>query len=139
MVDGWEVGMRGWKKVAFITSIVLILSMMVSSCELPKTLYKIKLILGHGNQNDLGKISIWVTGMEPGDGGKNLGFNEWYPSAGHLDYEVYLSKPKDFTVYVESETNSYSRSFEIEDGEGYSFYYESIDPSLAIQGHTVNF
>jgi hypothetical protein len=112
--------------------------MTYSSCELPKTLFKIKMMLGHGNQYDSGNISIWVTGMEPGDGGKDLGFNEWYPTTGYLDYEVYLSKPKDFTVYVQSESQSYSRSFPIEDGEGYSFYYNSTDPDLAIQGHTVN-
>ncbi|MDX9826285.1 MAG: hypothetical protein RBT73_00935 [Spirochaetia bacterium] len=119
--------------------LVMCLSLMTySSCELPKTLFKIKMMLGHGNQYDSGNISIWVTGMEPGDGGKDLGFNEWYPTTGYLDYEVYLSKPKDFTVYVQSESQSYSRSFPIEDGEGYSFYYNSTDPDLAIQGHTVN-
>jgi len=77
--------------------------------------------------------------MEPDGGGKNLGYGEWYPTEGYLDYEVYLSKPDDFTVFVKSESQSFARSFSIENGEGYSFYYASKDPDLAIQGQLVDF
>ncbi len=136
----WRLGMRKHAKIALSLGFFISLALMAySSCELPKSLYKIKIILGHFNQYDSGEISIWVTGMEPGEGGKNLGFDEWYPTSGYLDYEVSLSKPEDFTVYVESESQSYTRKFTIENGKGYTFYYNSTNPELAIQGHSVDF
>lgn len=127
------------RSIFIIGLAILFLLMTYSSCELPKTLYSIKMILGNGIDDDSSKISIWVTGMEPGDGGNNLSRGEWYPTEGYLDYEVYLSKPGDFTVFVESGTQSYSRSFEIEDSQGYSFYFASKDPDLAIQGSLIDF
>ena len=107
---------------AMIIVFAVILTMLLSSCDLNLTTYSIQIRLGHQNDKDPNSVTFTLSDLPP----KTLDYLGWYPDASsYFEHTVKLEKASDFSIVVEaSDGTLYHQSITIKDGYRYSIYYQ---------------